>query len=148
MKKRTALVMTFTLLALAVVTTIAQRPNPAFPHQDAPAPAVLALSIQGQPTLVSPSAPVPVVIPTPVPVTFPTPVVVTDANRAITATGDYTFVFASAVTLPKMSQPVGSIDVRVLQINGKWVTAEYKGTQGTARMVFNTQVLLGFSTTH
>jgi hypothetical protein len=156
MTRRTPVAVTLTLLALAAITMLrspvslgaqvnAQRPNLGVPHQDAPAPAVLALSIQGQPTLVSPSAPVPVTALTPIPITIPAPVVVNDGSQIIKTTGDYTFIFAGPVTLPKMAPPVNRLDVRVVEITGKWVTAEYRGSQGSVRMLFNTQALLGIA---
>jgi hypothetical protein len=119
------------------------RPNSGVPHREPIPPAVLALDINGQPTPVSPTIPVPVLLQTPVPVTARVPLGVNDGGQIITALGDYTFVFVNAVTLPRIDKPVTTLPVRVVQISGKWVTADY--AQGAARMTFNTQSLLAIA---
>jgi hypothetical protein len=123
------------------------RPNPGFPHQDSPAPVVLALDVKGVVRPVSEATPVPVDIPTPMPITTTTPLAVNDGGQIITATGNYRFMFANEVLLPGLPAKVEGLDVTVTQISGKWVTASYTGAASIGArvpltIVFNTEQLL------
>src|SRR4051794_30103296 len=94
--------------------------------------AVLALDLNGHPA----------------PVTETRRVPVSDGGVLITGQGTYDVVFTTAVAFPGFPEPISTLRMAVVGVQGKWVHAQYKlpnGGQGSSWI--NTEQLLALNRT-